>query len=275
MWKKQGKINRGHAQIPVVNEIEHPIYRVFVTDREDNKSYIRCFDYNVLTGETSNEAILATGVAGTFDEHGVMTSCLVEDRMYYTGWQKLQNGKYKQSIGVLFDDLSRRQVIDSFDDDHFLCCSPWVMLHDGWKMWFISGRDCGGWSDYGPKYTIRYASSKDGFEWEQQAITFPRQEDEVFARPFVRIRNDVWQMWYSYLHLVPNKAYRIGYAESSDGLNWERLDHLAGIDVSEEGWDSETVAFPFIIQYDKLEGMFYSGNNFGRGGLGYAIRDIQ
>ena len=35
-------------------------------------------------------------------------------------------------------------------------------------------------------------------------------------------------MWYSY----KGANYRIGYAESNDGIDWIRMDELTGIDVS-------------------------------------------
>src|SRR5690242_21129106 len=41
-------------------------------------------------------------------------------------------------------------------------------------------------------------------------------------------------LWYSY----KGADYRIGYAESKDGLRWKRLDEKAGIDVSPGGFDS-------------------------------------
>ena len=37
-------------------------------------------------------------------------------------------------------------------------------------------------------------------------------------------------------------------------------------------WDSNEQCYPFIIRYDDKEYMFYSGNKYGRGGLGIASR---
>ena len=52
-------------------------------------------------------------------------------------------------------------------------------------------------------------------------------------------------MWYSYR----GDAYRIGYAESVDGLEWERKDEEAGIDVSADGWDSEMIEYPCVFEH--------------------------
>lgn len=278
MWTKCGKIDDGHAQIPVVKALENNLFRIFVTDRtSENKSYIRRFDFDISTRSIFNRSTFASGATDE-DQDGMMTSCLIEDKFYYTAWRKLDGKKYAQSIGVMTTDLNkpgpRTIVIQSSNEDEMLCCSPFVVKDGIYKMWFISGRSCGGWSAYGPRYTIRYAESHDGLSWDQREVNFARATDEVFARPYVIKECGLWKMWYSYLFLTDRKAYRIGYAESVDGISWTRIDNQAGIGISDEGWDSETVAFPFLINHRNMQYMFYSGNRFGMGGLGYACRKI-
>jgi hypothetical protein len=75
-------------------------------------------------------------------------------------------------------------------------------------------------------------------------------------------------MWYS----CRGDAYRIGYAESSDGLRWERLDASAGIGVSARGWDAASIEYPAVIRTAGREWMFYNGNGYGRTGIGCAVR---
>jgi hypothetical protein len=76
-------------------------------------------------------------------------------------------------------------------------------------------------------------------------------------------------MWYSYRG--PN--YRIGYAESSDGISWERKDHLSGIGVSESSFDSEMIEYAAVVEYNGRHYMFYNGNNFGQNGIGLAVEE--
>ncbi len=76
-------------------------------------------------------------------------------------------------------------------------------------------------------------------------------------------------MWYSFRGL----RYRIGYAESLDGLQWERLDHLAGIDISESGWDSQSVEYPYVFEHRGQKFMLYNGNGYGATGFGIAVLD--
>jgi hypothetical protein len=41
-------------------------------------------------------------------------------------------------------------------------------------------------------------------------------------------------------------GYRIGYAYSDDLINWMRDDEIVGIDVSEDGWDSDMLCYPHV-----------------------------
>jgi hypothetical protein len=78
-------------------------------------------------------------------------------------------------------------------------------------------------------------------------------------------------MWYSYRGNELITTYRIGYAESHDGQNWNRMDNRVGIDISESGWDSEMISYPFIFDYKDNYIMLYNGNGYGRTGFGWAI----
>ena len=76
-------------------------------------------------------------------------------------------------------------------------------------------------------------------------------------------------MWYSIRST--HEPYKIGYAESIDGLNWTRKDHLVGIHRSDTGWDSEMICYPCVIPFKGKYYMFYNGNRHGSTGFGYAI----
>ena len=41
-------------------------------------------------------------------------------------------------------------------------------------------------------------------------------------------------------------SYRPGYAESTDGVHWRRLDENLDFPVSDDGWDSEAIAYPYV-----------------------------
>jgi hypothetical protein len=80
-------------------------------------------------------------------------------------------------------------------------------------------------------------------------------------------------MWYSYRKNYKN--YKIGYAESSEGIHWNRKDHLAGIDISQDGFDSEMLEYPSVIKYKNFEYLLYNGNKFGIDGIALAVRESE
>ena len=73
-------------------------------------------------------------------------------------------------------------------------------------------------------------------------------------------------MWYSYAI----KKYRIGYAESKNGIDWIRKDKESGINVSKSGWDSISIEYPNVFKHNSTKYMLYCGNEFGKTGFGYA-----
>ena len=77
----------------------------------------------------------------------------------------------------------------------------------------------------------------------------------------------MYRMWYSYR----GQNYRIGYAESKDGLRWVRKDKEVGIDLSKDGWDSEMIEYAYVFQHGKHKIMLYNGNGYGLTGIGYAV----
>jgi hypothetical protein len=45
----------------------------------------------------------------------------------------------------------------------------------------------------------------------------------------------------------------------------------AGIDVSPDGWDSEMIEYPFVLDHKGERYMLYNGNGFGKTGFGLAV----
>ena len=76
-------------------------------------------------------------------------------------------------------------------------------------------------------------------------------------------------MWYSIRS--HSEGYTIGYAESGDGLRWERQDERAGIRKSDAGWDAEMVCYPYVFEVNGIYYMVYNGNHCGKTGFGYAV----
>ena len=75
-------------------------------------------------------------------------------------------------------------------------------------------------------------------------------------------------MWFSYR----GAQYRIGYAWSENGVDWTRRDDLAGIDVSDSGWDSEGICYSHVFRWKDalLHALLWESIMAGKG-LGLAV----
>ena len=85
---------------------------------------------------------------------------------------------------------------------------------------------------------------------------------------------ECYHMFFSYRYNLnfknKYKGYRIGYAFLMTLINWIRDDAKAGIDVSDNGWDSESISYPHVFELDDNIYMLYQGNQIGRYGFGLA-----
>jgi len=86
----------------------------------------------------------------------------------------------------------------------------------------------------------------------------------------------MYNMFFCYRHpddfrTNRNKGYRLGYAWSSDLVNWNRDDSKSGIDGSESGWDSDMQCYPHLFLCDGRVYLLYNGNEFGKNGFGLAV----
>jgi hypothetical protein len=89
----------------------------------------------------------------------------------------------------------------------------------------------------------------------------------AYARPCVLYEAGTYKMWFSYR----GRQYRIGYAESTDGLRWQRMDDRAGLLPSGEGWDADAVAYAHVFVHNGQRYALYCGNDYGRSGFGVAV----
>jgi hypothetical protein len=156
--------------------------------------------------------------------------------------------------------------------DPCLTGTPAVLVDGGrWMMWYYSGVRWVLDESGNPKhfYHIKFAESSDGVEWRRDGtvcIDFGPGEYAI-ARPSVLAGSGGYRMWYCYR----GPTYRIGYAESPDGRQWQRRDADAGIDVAPDGWDSEMIEYPHVFEHDGQLFMLYNGNGYGKTGVGLAI----
>jgi len=270
---------------PTPFEIGDGLFKVFFSGRDDNNRSHIAFaiidlnaDGKIL--EYSSEPVLSPGRLGCFDDNGVTPSCLLKINevyhFYYIGWNPgstvrmhLFGGLAISENGEQFERWSEAPIIERCKTDPFLNTAPWVVQADSeYRMYYVSGCE---WVHKDlPRYNIKMATSKDGKIWDRQGhvcIDFKNNQENALARPYVVQEDEKWKMWFGY----KGETYRIGYAESDDGLAWTRMDTEAGIEVSQDGFDCDMVEYAAVVRHGDRRFMFYNGNNYGYEGIGLAI----
>jgi hypothetical protein len=297
-WQKLGLVfgatgerewMRSHASAPLALSLGGDRYRVYFATRDDcNRSHIGFVEFDLNNPQeifnVAREPVLAPGPLGHFDDHGVFASSIIahEKRLllYYIGFcPGVRRPLYYASIGLAQSDDGGRSfrkpfaapIMSRSEYDPCLVTGPSVMLDNGiWRMWYVSGfkwlEEAGELHSY---YHIKYAESEDGMQWQRNGVVCIdlRPGERNISRPCVVKEGDGYRMWYSY---NVGQGYRIGYAESPDGYVWIRRDDEAGIEVSDAGWDSKALAYPYVINHQGTKYMFYNGNEFGKDGFGLA-----
>ena len=297
IWKKLGLFilpqtdkwwSLTHAMIPTPDDLGDGVFRIYYSGRNNiNQSHVTWADvdlnepFNVKS--YASAPVLSPGELGCFDDNGVTPSCLIsidnEKYLYYIGWNPgstvrmhLFGGlSVSKDGGKTFDRWSHAPIIERCPADPFLNTAPWVVKTEKeLRMYYVSG--CGWKHKDLPRYNIKMGSSDDGKKWKREGhvcINFKDDTENALARPYVIYEDGVWKMWFSH----KGTTYRLGYAESEDGITWHRRDEYAGLDVSETGWDSEMVEYAAIVRYKDQHFMFYNGNNYGYDGIGLAIEE--
>ena len=306
-WIKKGWIfapdgrqwwNRSHAQLPVVEHTDGgERLRVYYSSRDDKgRSHTSYFETAADNPSeilfVRDEPLLPLGEPGTFDDCGVMGTWALDvdgvKYLYYIGWTVRNTVPYHNSIGLALSEDGGRSfrkyasgpLFSPTPEEPYFTGTACVILDDGvWKNWYLS---CTHWAPIKgrmePFYHIKYAESDDGVHWRREgrvAIDFKNAEEGGIVKASVIRENGVYKMWYAFRNGAdyrenPANSYRIGYAESDDGLDWRRLDERVGLDVSENGWDAQMLAYPHVIDSAGQRYLFYNGNGFGRSGIGYA-----
>jgi len=241
--------------------------------------------------EVSEQPILELGNIGTFDEFGTYPVSVIRNsdsiRAYYAGWTRCESVPFDVAIGVAdstnggvtFQKLGHGPVLSSSLDEPFVLSGPKIRRwNEQWVLYYIAGRR---WivADNRPEpvYRIRMAVSDDGLNWTRTNVDLIEhriEPDEAQASPDVYYDGRRYHMFFCYRYSTgyrsAERGYRIGYASSTNGTDWIRDDAIAGLDVSEAGWDSEMVSYPHVFQLDGTTYMMYLGNGVGRYGFGLA-----
>lgn len=305
-WKKMGHIyscemfKTGYALLPFVDVISEKVWRIHINTRtKDMISYPTYVD--VEAGNPKNilkkyeeKPLLEKGRLGTFDQSGFGLSSIVDvggKRYGYTGgWNKKVDVPYAINIGLVVSEdggttykrIFDGPILDRSKHDPIFVTAPCVIKdNDMYRIYYVS---CMEWREVKaklePVYVIKTAISRNGidFETNDHICINSNYDGEALGRPWVIKDDNIYKMWFSTRGSVDYRKkdgqhYMLTYAESIDGINWERKPEKFNLTTSSEGWDSEMIEYSSVIKWNGLYYMFYNGNGFGKTGFGYAINE--
>jgi hypothetical protein len=305
-WEKQGLIFdpkknnstwiKNFAALPVCDLISNNLLRIYFSTRDNNGRSLPTFievspdnPKNIL--KIASKPILQLGEQGTFDDNGIMVSSIVnyenKKYLYYIGWNPQVTVSYRLSIGlaisedgVNFKKFSKGPLLDRDKNEPFFNTAPYVIIEDGvWKMWYVScthWRNIHNWPE--PFYLIKYAESYNGIDWDRKDNECIGYDvfTHAIGKPMVFKENGLYHMIYSYRNSInyridSTKSYRLGYAISGDGLDWQRKDEEINLKEPSDSWESIMQEYSSTYVYNNRRYMLYNGNGFGETGFGYAM----
>ena len=280
-----------YASLPNGFFLNKSIIRIYFSNRNFNNVSLPYFlDYDLEKKEIvfyDAHPLLNLGRIGTFDDSGIMPTCVLkyntEILMYYIGWNLSVTVPFRNSIGIAkskdngftFEKLFDGPILDRTKLEPYFVASSCVLFDEGkWKLWYLS---CVRWEVINEKtchfYHIKYAESSNGIDWKREgivAIDFKNEIEYAISVPRVIKEDEIYKMWYSYRGSLHSENYRIGYAESFNGIEWTRMDENVIINLSENNWDSEMQCYPFVFDHNNERYMLYNGNGYGKTGFGLA-----
>jgi len=233
-WKKIGQIFNPidyklsnecmfFAQSPQTLVFKDFVRIYFSTRKKDFNgkylSYISFIDYNIEKNEIiniSSHNVIELGKLGTYDEHGIFPLNIFKE----------ENNRIMGYIG----GWNRRKSVS-------------VETSIGISQSYDNG--------------LTFNRLGNG-----PILTASINEPFLVGDPFVAKYNNIYYMWYIYGKewIVANKnqeaerVYKIGYAISNDGINWEKQNRQI---ISDKIDITECQAMPTVIDYDKKYHMIF------------------
>jgi predicted GH43/DUF377 family glycosyl hydrolase len=235
----------------------------------------------------SERPALAPADGGSFAVDGVVPTAVARDgeilRLYYAGYRRGEGDiRFRAFCGLALSD-DGGETFRAHSDEPVLPPTAEGRLfraihsirHEGgrWRAWYGAGSEFRrGERKTLPVYDIRYCESPDGINFPDRGVVcIPTSgEEHRVGRPWVVRVRDGYEMYFG--AGTERRPYRLAFATSRDGVTWRRDDGALGLEPSEDGWDSEMIAYPAVVAVGERTYLFYNGNGYGREGFGYAER---
>lgn len=303
-WRKLGIVfrpdtthawSRSHAMVPTPMLLqEKGVLRVFYTACDaggiGRPGFVDLDPKDPTREIRRSGPLMDVGEPGTFDENGVLPTSVVQGPdgrlyMYFVGFEIGTQIRYRLLTGVAvsedggetFARVCRTPVLERSDSELYFRGGPFALHEKGvFRLWYVAGSR---WIDIDgkamPEYRVMYLESPDGITWGDTGrlvLDITEPDEHGFGRPWV-VRNGERHSLYYSVRRKSLSAYRMGYAESEDGLIWRRDDARIGLDVGPDSYDDHAIMYAAPIELDGRLWCFYNGNDFGREGFALAVRE--
>jgi uncharacterized repeat protein (TIGR01451 family) len=216
-----------------------------------------------LTKHTGNP-VLSVGADGSWDDDDVWGPAVLKEGGSYKMWYAGDEGSNPSQIGmatstngITWTKEAANPVLSpsqSWETNGVMATS--VISDSGlYKMWYTG---------YNSEWVARigYATSPDGVNWTKSGVvldvgTSGSWEDEDVGEATVIKDGGTYHTWYTGRDGMTS---RIGYATSSDGINWTKDSANPVLDVGPPGaWDWLQVYGSSVVKVGGEYNLWYSG----------------
>lgn len=242
----------------------------------------------------SESPVLDIGRDGCFDENGVFPAhayTFGDGRvyLYYTGFQlghKIRHYNFgglaiSRDNGCTFARHSEAPLLDRADEGLFVRAGQSIeKAEKGFHVVYSAGSAwhmCQG--ELRPVYDVYYQKSSDGIALSRSGkkiVSCDLGVEHGLGRPQIVRLNEKYYVFYT-RRIIKDMKYFLGCAWSRDGTGWTRADDaFEGVAFGEPGaFDHEMIYFPAVVKVSVNKAyLFYSGNAFGRDGMGVIELDF-
>ena len=296
IFKPDGDLDwwKSHSMAPSPILIKDGLIRIFMgcwtKDNISRIGYIDIESHNpTKVINISKYPVLDIGRDGCFDENGVFPAHAYSFNdgtvyLYYTGFQLGQKIRHYNFGGLAisrdggdnFERYSEAPILDRSDEGLFVRAGQSIVRADDDRFHVVysagsSWHKCGG--ELRPVYDVYYQKSEDGISLNKRGkrvLECNLDIEHGLGRPQIVKLGNFFYIFYT-RRITEDMRYFIGSARSTDCSYWERVDSVFdSIEFGSTGsFDSEMIYFPAVIQVSDTHALlFYSGNYFGRDGIG-------
>lgn len=242
--------------------------------------------------------VLTKGEAGKFDEGTIVAASVLYDeaiyKMWYVGTHSWFGNNWRIGYATSPDGINWTRQNDGNPVLNLGAAGEWddayvghvSVIRDGslLKMWYRGSRISGGLDG-----SIGLATSTDGISWtkfddplttdppyaESDPVLVPTPgtwDSQVVYHPNVIVNDSTYEMWYVAMGNMIGQ--NVGYATSSDGINWDKDSSNPVMTIGSAGsFDNFRLLTPCVMFENNLYKMWYTGSNDVTWRIGYATTD--